>query len=131
MHRGMNSSLEMHMRKQRAFLLALALGALIGCDSGNVGTVAGLGGTGGTGNTGNTALTLLPTDVQITVGSTTQLSTNAGTSSSLQWTSSNTSVATVSSTGLVTGFSVGTATITVRFAADTTNVATSNISVTQ
>jgi uncharacterized protein YjdB len=117
------------MRKQRALLAALAFGALLGCDSGTVGTLAGVGNTGT--NSGNAALTVLPTDVQITIGSTTQLSTNAGTSSSLQWTSSDNNVATVSGTGLVTGRSVGTATITVRFAADTTNVASSNISVTQ
>jgi uncharacterized protein YjdB len=117
------------MRKQRAFVLALALASLIGCDGGNMGTLAGLGATGTTSE--SAALTVLPTDVQITIGSTTQLSTNAGTSSSLQWNSSNNNVATVSSTGLVTGRSVGTATITVRFAADTTNAATSTISVTQ
>jgi hypothetical protein len=117
------------MRKPRAFVLALALGALAGCDSTGVGTVAGLG--GGTTGTGTTALTVLPTDAQIAIGSTIQLSTNTGTSSSLQWGSSDNNVATVSSTGLVTGRSVGTAIIVVRFAGDTTNSATSNISVTQ
>jgi len=117
------------MRKQRAFLFALALGALAACDSDGVGTLAGLGGNGT--QTGTAALTVLPTDVQMSVNSTAQLSTNAGTSSSLQWLSSNNNVATVSQTGVVTGRSVGTAVITVRFAADTTNAATSNISVTQ
>jgi len=114
------------MRKHRVLTLGLALGALLACDSD--GTLAGLGGGD---NGGTTALTVLPTDVQITVGSTTQLSTNAGTSGALQWTSSNNSVASVTGTGRVTGLAVGTATITVRFAADTTNAATSNISVTQ
>ena len=55
----------------------------------------------------------------------------AGSPSQLQWLSSNNNVATVSATGLVTARTVGTATITVRFAADTTNAASSNISVTQ
>lgn len=117
----------MDMRKQRVFAIGLALGALVACDNG--GTVAGLG--GGPDTDGTAALTVLPTDVQITVGSSTQLATNAGTSSQLQWTSSNNSVATVSGTGRVTGLAVGTTTITVRFAADTTNAAKSNISVTQ
>jgi uncharacterized protein YjdB len=120
------------MRNQRTFVLALAVAALIGCDSNGVGTVAGLGGTGnGNGGNGTAALTVLPTGVQISVGSTIQLSTNAGNSSALQWSSSANNVATVSGTGLVTGISVGTAAITVRLTTDTTNVAISSISVTQ
>ena len=120
------------MRNQRTFILALAIAALIGCDSRGVATVAGLGGNGnGNGGNATSALTVLPTGVQITVGSTIQLSTNAGNSSALQWSSSNNTVATVSGTGLVTGISVGTAAITVRLTTDTTNVATSNVSVTQ
>lgn len=114
------------MRKQVALLLGFAFAGLVACD--DSATLAGLGNTGGS---NNAALTLLPTDVQMTVGSTTQLSTNAGTSTQLQWLSSNNNVATVSSTGVVTGRGVGTATITVRFTTDTTNTASSNISVTQ
>lgn len=120
------------MRNQRALLLALALGVLVGCDSTGVGTVAGIGGTGTTNGSGaTTALTVLPTGVQISVGSTIQLSTNAGNSSALQWSSSNNTVATVSGTGLVTGLSVGAAAITVRLTSDSTNFAISSVSVVQ
>jgi len=122
----------MHMRKPRLLALAVALGLAVGglaaCDDGGSGNLAGIGGTGTNG--GNAALTVLPTDIQMSVNTTAQLSTNAGASSQLQWVSSNNNVATVSATGLVTARSVGTAVIAVRFAADTTNVATSNISVT-
>jgi uncharacterized protein YjdB len=117
------------MRKQRGFALSVALGlafaATAACD--DRGTPAGIGNPGNE----NAQITVLPTDVQITVSSTTQLTTNAGTSSALQWLSSNNNVATVSQTGEVTGRSVGTATVTVRFAADTTNAAASTISVIQ
>jgi hypothetical protein len=117
------------MRQQRAFARALALATLARCDSTGVGTIAGVGNT--TNGTGTAALTVLPTDVQMSVNSTVLLSTNAGVSSTLQWLSSNNNVATVAQTGEVTARSVGTAVITVRFAADTSNFATSNISVTQ
>ncbi len=120
------------MRNQRAFVLVLAIAGLLGCESNDLGMIAGVGGPGtGAGGNGTTSLTVLPTGAQITVGSTIQLSTNAGNSSALQWSSSNNTVATVSGTGLVTGISVGTTAITVRLTTDTANVATSNISVTQ
>jgi hypothetical protein len=114
------------MRKSVAMVVGLAFAGLVACD--DSGNLAGLSGFDGS---DNAALTVLPTDVQITVGSTTQLSTNAGTSTQLQWRSSDNNVATVSSTGLVTGRGVGTATVTVRFSTDTTNAATSSVSVTQ
>ena len=123
----------MHMRKQRLLALGVALGIAFGalgaCDDRGSANLAGLGGT--TNGGGNAAITVLPTDIQMSVNTTSQLSTNAGTSSQLQWLSSNNNVATVSATGLVTARSVGTAVITVRFAADTANAATSNISVIQ
>lgn len=123
------------MRKQRVLALglaaALAVSGVAACDGRGSGNLAGIAGGGGSGS-GNTApLTVLPTDIQMSVNTIAQLSTNAGTSSQLQWRSSNNNVATVSATGEVTARSVGTAVITVRFAADTANFATSNISVTQ
>ena len=126
---GTNSSSVIGMRKNLVLLAALSLAGLVACETADFGTVAGVNGSNGSNTT--TALTVLPTDVQITVGSNTQLSTNAGNSTQLAWFTSNSNVATVSSTGLVTGRGVGTATITVRFTTDTTNVATSNVSVTQ
>jgi hypothetical protein len=123
----------MHMRNQRVLALGLVLGLAVSglnaCDDRGSGNLAGVGGTDGT--NGSAPLTVLPTDIQMSVNTTAQLSTNAGGSGQLQWVSSDNNVATVSATGLVTARTVGTAVITVRFAADTANVATSNISVTQ
>lgn len=121
----------MHMRNRRALILALAFGALVGCESNDLGIIAGVSGSGTNGGNATGTLTVLPTGAQITVGSTIQLSTNAGNSSALQWSSSNNNVATVSGTGLVTGVAVGTAAIIVRVTTDTANFAISNISVTQ
>lgn len=79
-----------------------------------------------------TVLQISPDQVTIVVGTTFQLSTNAGASQQgqLQWSSSNTSVATVSPTGLVAGFAPGAATITARFNFDTTHVASASVIVT-
>lgn len=117
------------MRKHVALLAGLAFAGLVACDSTGLGTIAGV--NNNSGGTNSTPLTVLPTDVQISVGTSVQLSTNAGISNQLQWFSSDNNVATVSSTGLVTGRGVGTTTISVRISGDTTNVATSNVSVTQ
>ena len=64
-----------------------------------------------------TGVTISPTTASIEVGNTQQLtatvSPSNATNKSITWSSNNTSVATVSSTGLVTGISAGNATITV------------------
>lgn len=62
-------------------------------------------------------VTVFPNDVKIGIGGTIQLtaevSPSNATNKTVTWSSSNTSVATVSSTGLVTGIAEGSATITV------------------
>lgn len=61
------------------------------------------------------SVTVSPTSATLYVGSTKQLkATKKNTSAALKWSSSNTKVATVSSKGLVTAKSKGTATITVK-----------------
>lgn len=64
-----------------------------------------------------TSVSVSPTSATISVNGTQQLSATVSpsnaTNKSVTWSSSNTSVATVSSSGLVTGVSAGTATITV------------------
>jgi uncharacterized protein YjdB len=76
-----------------------------------------------------TPLVITPSQLQLAPGTSAQLSTNAPTAvqSQLRWSSSQTAVASVSSTGLVTGFGTGSASITVRYASDTTNVASATI----
>jgi len=76
--------------------------------------------TSGGGNVAVTAVMISPTSTTVAVGSTQQLSaiispTNA-TNQAVTWTSLSTSVATVSSSGVVTGVSAGNATIIVQTA---------------
>ena len=79
-----------------------------------------------------TSVTISPSTVTIEAGETEQLTETVlpadATNKSVTWSSSNTSVATVSSTGLVTGISTGNATITVT-TVDGSKTATSAITV--
>ena len=81
-----------------------------------------------------TGVSVSPTSATISVNGTQQLSATVSpsdaTNKSLTWSSSNTSVATVSSSGLVTGVSAGNATITVK-TNDGNKTATSTITVQQ
>ena len=78
--------------------------------------IDGSGGENGT-TVAVTGVSVSPTNVSIDAGTTTNLSATVSPSDasdqSVSWSSSNASVATVSSSGLVTGVSAGTATITV------------------
>jgi len=71
----------------------------------------------GTNNIAVTGVTMAPTTVSVNAGATTQLIATVApanaTIQSVSWTSSNTAAATISSTGVVTGVAIGTATITV------------------
>jgi len=81
-----------------------------------------------------TGVTVSPTEKSLSVGGTQQLtatiSPSNATNKNVTWTSDATSVATVSSGGLVTAVAAGTATITVKSAADNTKKATCTITVT-
>ena len=73
-----------------------------------------------------------PTTAAVAVGATRQLTPTvspAGATQSVNWSSSNPSVATVSSTGVVSGVSAGNAVITATSTADGTKTATSTITV--
>ena len=80
-----------------------------------------------------TGISVSPTTANVDVGKTTQLSatvTPSNTSNKgVTWTSSNTGVATVSSSGLVTAKAVGTATITVKTSDGSNKSATCTITV--
>jgi hypothetical protein len=80
-----------------------------------------------------TSLSVAPTTASIAVAATRQLTPTAlpsGSSQNVTWSSATPSVATVSSSGLVTGVSAGTAVITATSVSDPTKTATSTITVT-
>ncbi len=106
--------------------MATAVSALAACDT-QVGNIASLGPV--IPSAGRIVIT--PSTGQIHVGGVIQLTTNATIDqvSQLEWNSAPSTVATVSPTGLVTGFGTGTAVITVQVASDTTITGTAIITV--
>lgn len=121
------------MRMQSIFALASVL-AIAACDATSSPQLASLLGPGGTSGGTNGAdttrqLVISPNVVQLTVGTTFQLSTNAPAAqqSQLQWSSLQPSIATVSQSGLVSAVGAGVATVVARFTFDTTNVATATV----
>jgi hypothetical protein len=128
------------MRLHPLFTLILVGGLLAACDQAATPTIAGLGGGtgpitgGGTtgGSTGNTAsITVLPNQVQLIVGGSVQMSTNAALAlqSQVQWSSLQPAIVAVSPSGLATAIAPGTAVIVARFAFDTTQAGSATITV--
>ena len=125
------------MRLHALIALMIVAAAVTACDQATAPQVAGLGGTGavsgGGTTTNNTSAPLLvnPASLQLGVGATFQLGTNAPVSlqNQVQWTSLQSTVATVSASGLVSAVAPGTATIVARYAFDTTRAATATINV--
>lgn len=121
----------MRMQSIIAFAAVLAIAA---CDAATSPKLAGLSGPGGSSggtNGGNTAqqLVITPNLVQLKVGTTFQLSTNATAAqqSQIQWSSLAPAIVTVTQSGVVSAAASGTATIVARYSFDTTNVATATI----
>ncbi|MFO7658626.1 MAG: Ig-like domain-containing protein [Bacteroidales bacterium] len=89
---------------------------------------------GGTPNIPVTGVSVSPTSATVNMGATTQLTATVAplnaTNKNVSWGSNNTSVATVSSTGLVSGVAAGSATITVT-TQDGSKTATCAVTVTQ
>jgi uncharacterized protein YjdB len=102
--------------------------AATGCDQATSPRLANLL-RGTVGQTGS--LQVLPNHVQVVTGQTFQLQTNAPLSlaNQVQWASSQPAIAAVNTSGVVTGLFPGTATITARFAFDTTQAASATVTV--
>ena len=112
-------------------LAATAVTAVAACDAAMSPVVAGVGnGTSGAGDT--TSLIISPPSLQLSVGGTAQLSTNATVAqqAQLQWLSLQPVIVAVTQAGQITARSLGTATIRVRYSFDTTRAATATITVT-
>ncbi len=110
--------------------------AILACDQGAAPQLAGLGGTGaisrgGTSNDTIQPLIVNPGQLQLALGATFQLTTNAPASlqNQVQWNSLESTIATVSASGLVSAVAPGTATIVARYSFDTTRAATATINV--
>ena len=122
------------MRMQSIIALA-AVVAIAACDAATNPKPAGLSGPGGTaggtngGNNTTQQLVITPNLVQLKVGTTFQLSTNATAAqqSQIQWSSLAPAIVTVTQAGLVSAVGSGTTTVVARFSFDTTNVATATI----
>lgn len=128
--RGTESVLEIIMRFYTALILTFAASVTVAACEAGTPTVAGLG-NGSTGGNGS-SLAISPPSVQLLTGATFQFTTNAPASlqSQVQWNSLETTIASISPSGLVTALSPGTATITANYSSDTTKVTTATVVVT-
>lgn len=109
----------------RRYTLALALCALIaGCEQSTSPMIASLGGGGG--GKPRKALLVSPSQVEIAVAQSVQLSTNFG-GAPTDWSSSDAGVASVSAFGLVTGMIPGVAKITARVENDGSRVGSATV----
>ncbi|HEY5062688.1 MAG TPA: Ig-like domain-containing protein [Gemmatimonadaceae bacterium] len=117
------------MRLRPSIPLILGAAALLAaCDQSGTSILAGLGITA----TGNAPLVITPNQLTLTVGGTAQLSTNAplNLQTQVQWSSLESTIVTISPSGSIDAVGPGTATITARYATDTTNVGSATVTVT-
>ena len=128
------------MRLHPLITLLAAAALVTACDQAATPTIAGLGGGtgpvstgGGAGgsNGGTSTLSVQPNQVQLLVGGSVQLSTNAplALQSQVQWSSLAPAVVAVSPSGLATAIAPGTAVIVARYAFDTTQAGSATITV--
>ncbi len=118
--------------QRAALILGVCAALCAGCDGLAHPIIATAPGGAQTGTPTSTPLQVLPASVQLAIGTTVQLRTNATADQQgqLEWTSLAPQIAAVNAAGVVTGLAPGTATIRVRFAFDTTRVAFSVVTVT-
>lgn len=115
--------------RHSVLLFGLCAVLAVGCDTAPVENIAAAGpGTpsAGGGNNHHSSLVIQPSQVDMLVGGTFQLTTNAA-GAALFWRTSNSAIAGVSSTGLVTGVNAGFAIITATAASDPTQTASATV----
>lgn len=113
----------------RSVLILLAAGVLLaGCDQLSTPILAS---SAPGGNGASTRLAITPAQAQLVVGATLQLTTNASAAlqPQVQWQSFQPAIAAVNASGVVTAIAAGTAVVEARFAFDTTQAATTAITV--
>lgn len=118
------------MRLSRAALASVVLAAAVACDTAvpnRVGTIAGPP----TDALGRALLEVSPTDFNLAVGSTFQLTTNAPVDllPLVQWSVLDQTIASVSPTGVVLGQTAGTTRIVARYSDDTTNAGSAKVTI--
>ena len=107
--------------------ILVTVGGLAACDSSTSPIVGGIGAT----IVSNSAFAIAPNRVHLTVGQSTQLTTNALLSpgTDVEWGSRMPVIASVTPTGRVTAVSPGTTTVFARLSSDTTRMATATVEV--
>lgn len=101
------------------------------CDTTLAPAIGGIGGNTSTDSTGRAAIVVSPGTLNVAVGSSFQLSTNAPVALQplLQWSSLDQTIASVSPSGSVFGQAAGTTRILARYSDDTTNVGSATVTV--
>jgi uncharacterized protein YjdB len=115
------------MQLSSFFRIAATALLVTACDGSPNPLIAGIGGA-----TAGGSIAVSPNQATVTTGGTIQLSTNvaAADANSIEWSSSASTIAAVSPSGLVTGIAAGSATIVARLATDTTQSGSATITVT-
>jgi hypothetical protein len=123
----------MGMRRQSIIILAFATAAAAAaCETDLTPTIAHIGAVAAVGRfSADSILVISPNFVQLAVGQTVQLFTNAPDSliRQLVWTSQIPTIATVNQAGMVTAGTPGTTIISVRYSFDTLNTAAATVRV--
>jgi Big-like domain-containing protein len=115
--------------QKHAIIFGICAVLVAGCDMSPNPRIAAVGPTepsiGGVGNR-HSALVIQPSQVDLFVGATFQLTTNAP-GTPLTWRTTNPAIAGISATGLVSGMSAGIATITATASADPSQTASATV----
>jgi uncharacterized protein YjdB len=120
------------MRRYPIIVLAFATAAIAAaCETDLTPTIARIGAVTSVATSPRESLVVSPRLIQLPIGGSAQLSTNAPDTlrKQLVWTSQIPTIATVNQSGLVTAGTPGTTIVTVRYSFDTTNASSATVQV--